>query len=339
MFFPLLWRVSLATILGLCLGYLAVRIISPASPSPTSPERRDGNFAARLSLIRQATTGELISLQIAPFEVGVNQFRVNLLDPIGQTRMLDTASLKVSQLESSDVPVEVGSTASGQSREGSFSLTGPGWWQIDAVMNSASVASFYLKLDQPSNAPGSFAPPSSTSDKQAETMFGAALSRYESLRGLFAREELASGEPGPTGSGVWFLSNIAFNRQGFHATTLGLGEGSSETYSGPTNQCVRQNRDPWTCSPGPAPLGAFDLGYLGNAIGFAFGRKEMVDGERAQVVFFYNPSQQAWYAWWVGEDTLFVRRQAMVAPGHIMLNQFSQHDSLVSIEPKELPLR
>jgi hypothetical protein len=65
---------------------------------------------------------------------------------------------------------------------------------------------------------------------------------------------------------------------------------------------------------------------------FKLGRQEVVDGEIAQVVLFYNPSQQAWYAWWVGSETGYIRRQMMVAPGHYMLTEFFDQNAPLVIE-------
>jgi hypothetical protein len=72
---------------------------------------------------------------------------------------------------------------------------------------------------------------------------------------------------------------------------------------------------------------------LGPSTAFRFGRTEAVDGEMARVLLFYNPSQGAWYAWWIGEQTGLLRRQAMVAPGHFMLTHFSDHN-----QPLIIPL-
>lgn len=335
----LLWRSTLAISLSLAFGLLTLRIINSADGGSSSLAQNQDHFPARLSLVRQASNGQLISLQISPFEVGLNAFRVTMLNPVGQTQELGNARLKISRLESSDVPTEVGSTTSGRSRESSGILPAPGWWQIDVLANDAAKATFYLKLDQPSSAPTAFVPPNYVSDPEAQRLFELALTRYQSLTGLETREELTSGYPGPVGFGVWYLSDIALNRQGLHATTLGMGEGGSELYSGPDRQCVRQAREAWSCSPGAAPLGPLELGYLRSATGFALGREELVNAELTQIVFFYNPPQGAWYTWWIGEKTNNVLRQAMVANGHFMLGRNSNHDAPVAIQPKDLPVQ
>ena len=58
----------------------------------------------------------------------------------------------------------------------------------------------------------------------------------------------------------------------------------------------------------------------------------MVDGESSQVLLFYNPSQRAWFGWWIGQETGYLRRQVMVAPGHLMLTHYVGQDTPLSIE-------
>ena len=335
MSFGLFWRASLATAAGLVFGFLALRFINEGDRSSPS----QNSFIPRLSLIRQASTGELISLEIGPFEVGPNDFRVTLLNAVGKPQKLSSARLRFSRMEARTVVDEVDSTPAGQSRQSSVDLSGPGWWQIEVIVNTDSTAPFYLKLDQPSSAPKSFAPPDYAPDAEAEQLFRVALLRYESLTGLKQREELTSGDPGPSGHGIWFITDINSNRDGYHATSLSMGQGASELYSDPRRQCFRQGRDEWQCSEGAAPVGPFDLGYLQNATGFKNGPQEPIDGEMTQTIFFYNGSQGAWYVWWIGEQSHYVRRQAMVANGHFMLDRFSNHDAPVSIQPKDLPVQ
>ena len=334
----LVWRACLAFVVGIALGLLGVRFIDNTGGSP--PGAVDPDFISRLFLVRQANTGELISLQIGPFEVGQNDFRITLLNPLGKPQRFDSARLRFSRLESGEAPEEVDTAPAGKSRGSSFPLTEPGWWQIDVVVNTDSTASFYLKLDRPSTAPRAFAPPAYVSDQNAQRMFEAAIARYERLEGLRRSEELTSGDPGPSKFGVWFVTSIDANPQGFHATTVGMDRSdSSELFSDNSRQCIRPFRDTWQCTAGSAPIGPFDLGYLRTAIGLKRGSEEVIDGEMTQVIFFYNPSQGAWYAWWIGEETLYIRRQVMVANGHFMLDRFSGHDVPVAIQPKDLAIQ
>jgi hypothetical protein len=48
-------------------------------------------------------------------------------------------------------------------------------------------------------------------------------------------------------------------------------------------------------------------------------------------LLFYNPQQPAWYAWWVGEETGHLRKQAMVAAGHFMLTRYFEQNTPMEI--------
>ncbi len=43
----------------------------------------------------------------------------------------------------------------------------------------------------------------------------------------------------------------------------------------------------------------------------------------------------AWYLWWVGEETGYVRQEAMVSRLHYMLNRFSDFDVPITLTPPE----
>lgn len=332
-----IWRAGLVTVVGVALGVFALRLIDGADGGALLIVEKQTELAPRLALIRQADTGELVSLQIAPFEVGPNEFRVTLLDPVGRPQQVKSARLRFSRLEMPGVVGEVDAAAARQSRAASFAFSEPGWWAIDVTANARAKATFYLKLDQRSHVASAVAPPDYPSEPSAQQLFEASVARYGGLSGLKVREELTSGDRGVTGFGVWFVTNIDANREGYHATTASMAEGGSEIYSDSVRQCFRQGRDNWRCSAGPAPIGLFDLYYLRAATGFEKGREEVVNGEPAQVIFFYVPSQPAWHAWWIGEESHNLLRRAMVANGHFMLDRYTNHDAAVAIQPRDLP--
>ena len=51
---------------------------------------------------------------------------------------------------------------------------------------------------------------------------------------------------------------------------------------------------------------------------------------------FYS---EAWYAWWVGEESGLLRREAMVARGHYMLHHFHDFDAPFTIAPQNFTIR
>jgi hypothetical protein len=340
MSFGNVWRALLAITLGLVVGLLAFRLIDGAGTQEERPalseHRPTGSFSPRLSLIRQAASGQLISLQIAPFQVGANRFQVTLLNPLGKPQEAASTHLTFLRMELGEVVGEVEGTPVGKSQQASFALDATGWWQIEVEVNGRATALFYLKLDQPSGAPNSFAPPDYESQVEAQELFQAALTRHRQLSGLKVKEELTSGERGPSGYGVWFVTNLLASSEGYLATTVNMESDLSQLYTDKTRQCFRQDRESWQCTDGPSPVGFFDLSYFNTATGFKAGGKEVADGELSQIVFFYNPPQSAWYAWWIGEETHLLRRQAMVANGHFMLDRFSDHDLPADIQPPDL---
>ncbi|MFM9106784.1 MAG: copper resistance protein CopC [Chloroflexota bacterium] len=73
------------------------------------------------------------------------------------------------------------------------------------------------------------------------------------------------------------------------------------------------------------------------ATGLRLGPEDVVDGEPCRVVTFYLPRSQrtapAWYAWWVGEETGRIRREAMVSQRHYMIYTFADFDQPLGITP------
>ena len=45
----------------------------------------------------------------------------------------------------------------------------------------------------------------------------------------------------------------------------------------------------------------------------------------------------AWYLWWVGEETGYVRKEAMASRLHYMLNAFSDFDVPIALAPPTEP--
>lgn len=113
-----------------------------------------------------------------------------------------------------------------------------------------------------------------------------------------------------------------------HLKTINPGRSSFELYRIGQVSCMREGGQSWRCQNELAEsLSAFDLSYLESATAFRLGRREMLNGEMNQVLLFNNPSQaNAWLAWWVGEETGYIHRQVMVAPGHLMITNYLDHN-------------
>ncbi len=247
--------------------------------------------------------------------------------------------LRFSRLDREENPDQVAATPSSDGAYwASYDLTETGWWAIEVALDGTASASFYLRLDNPSQGPLTFAPPDYPSDPAAEQVFRDALSRYQNLKSLKWREELTSGLLAPTGIGAWVVTDAegeAPDRIHYHVVSRGSSD--YQLYRVGDNSCAQDKGGSWRCSRGEGSE-SFDLDYMNPPTACDFGRRELVDGEMTQVVLFYNPSQPAWYTWWVGVDTGQLRRRAMVAAGHFMLTRFYDQDLPTGIAiPSDAP--
>lgn len=306
---------------------------SPAAGVPASPGFQTG--ATVVALRYQAPDGRFVLLEVTPWAVGTNQFRVTVLDAGGQPLAVPGVTLRLSRLEQEETPRAVPAVAVPGERalQAEATLPATGWWaiEVDVAGNENGTVRFYLRLDQPPGAPLHVAPPDYPSDPAAAHLFRRTVARFEGLTGLRWREELTSGLLAPTGIGAWVLTTgaaAAPDRLRLHVLSPGYSEYDLVRVGGVS--CTRPRGQRWRCERSEAES-PFDLGYQASATAFRLGRQERVDGEMTRVLLFYNPAQPAWYAWWVGEKSGELRRQAMVAPGHVMLTRFFDHNTPVSI--------
>lgn len=73
--------------------------------------------------------------------------------------------------------------------------------------------------------------------------------------------------------------------------------------------------------------------YASSALQMKFEGEEMIDGERCAVIAVKAPSVD--YRFWVGEQTHWMRRQQMDAPGHHMLSAFVDFNAPIVINAPE----
>jgi len=306
---------------------LAVNVVGPSEGSAFKE--------AAVAFRYQAQDGRFVLLEIDPFQVGQNRFRITTLDQREQPVEVNAVDLRFSRLERPGVLGEAAARPDAKSLSylAQYQLAETGWWNIDVILDATEVVSFYLRLDAPSQAPLTFAPPDYESDPAAEALFRKTVQAYEGLSALKWREELTSGLLAPTGIGAWVVTDgEAEAPDKVHLSVLSLGYSSYELYRVAEKGCSRDQGGSWQCSTSEFTGEAFELDYLQAATAFRLGRREMMDGEMTQLLLFNNPSQAgAWFAWWVGEETGHLRKQAMVAPGHFMLTRFFDHDVPIGI--------
>ncbi len=304
---------------------------SASSPSSSPPAE------AALALRYGVAGGREVLLEVTPFQVGRNTFRATAFDGEDETVAVSSVRLRFSKLENDAPPVDVQATTDGdQSYVADFDLQETGWWAIEAVVNEAESVTYYLRLDSPSRAPLEYAAPDYASDPEAEAAFRKAREAYEGLQSLKRREELTSGFTAPTGTGVSIVTESeAQAPDRLHYEVRGGSSPGYQTYRVGSTSCTETDGN-WKCSDGE-PQVSFDLNYL-KPTAFKLGRMEQVGGEMGRALLFY--SGRAWYAWWVGEATGVLYRQAMVTPGHFMVTAYSGHNEPVVIEiPGEALIR
>jgi hypothetical protein len=308
---------------------LAACSSSPSTPSETEPE-------TGMVLRYGAPDGRQALIEISPFEVGRNTFRVTVMDAQSQRAEAGSVDLRFSRLEDATEATEVPATATehGESYVAEYDLEETGWWHFDVVLDEAEVISFYVRLDSPSRAPLGFDRADYPSDPTAEALFRRTVEGYEGLASVKTREELTSGLLAPTGTGVSIVTDGELEAPDrIHYVTSSTASTPYESYRTGTQSCRRDpdSAPPWQCNESEGQA-AFNLDYMEKATPFRLGRREVADGEMSRVLLLYNPGQGAWFAWWIGEETGYLRRQAMVAPGHFMLTRYFDHNVPINIE-------
>lgn len=130
-------------------------------------------FNGKLAMEYQASDGRVVVLEVSPFEIGENAFRLTVMDQNRQPTGVSTLELRFRRLETTD-PIGVTEaipSGVGPSYLARYSLDETGWWDIEAIVDGSSNVSYYLRLDQPSQAPLHYAAPDYASDPSAEALF------------------------------------------------------------------------------------------------------------------------------------------------------------------------
>jgi hypothetical protein len=224
---------------------------------------------------------------------------------------------------------------------GAFTASSPldpaGWWRFSvAVDGAASPAEFYLLIPDP-NVNGPNAVPASTSFPEGEALFQRGIQALTALRDVRFTQWIADGG-----------GNASVSE---HAVTVGDGNsppgftyraaGGMEAIIIGSTRWIRLPGDPdWEKQEGATVVlpADWDEEYTG-ATGFTLLGEETIDGERCRLLAFVAPELTdprrtvAWYLWWVGEETGYVRKEAMSSRLHYMLNEFGDFDVPIALAP------
>ena len=197
-------RGSAACALAVFAAGLGLLLGSARLPSPEA-----SSFSAQVALRYQTADGRFVLLEIEPYQVGENRLRVTVLNEQELPVQVAGVTLRFSRLEQGGARGLAMATpaSNGLSYLARFTFDESGWWAIDVLVDDRHAVSFYLRLDEPSQAPLAFAPPDYQSDPTAEALFKRAFERYQSLSALKWREELTSGLLAPSGIGAWVVTD------------------------------------------------------------------------------------------------------------------------------------
>ena len=227
--------------------------------------------------------------------------------------------------------------------EGAFITSSPldpaGWWRLSVeVDGAASPAEFYLLIPDP-NLNGPNTVPSSASSPEGEALFRRGIEALTTLRDVRFTQWIADGRGNASVSAHAVTAGDGSSPPGFTYRAAG---GMEAIIIGST-RWIRLPGDPgWEEQEGASVVlpSEWDEEYAG-ATGFTTLGEETVDGERCRLLAFVAPELTeprrtvAWYLWWVGEETGYVCKEAMVSRLHYMLNAFSDFDVPIALAPPE----
>ena len=219
-------------------------------------------------------------------------------------------------------------------------LNDSGWWRFRAEVEGAGeAAEFYLLLPDP-NINGPAAVPVDASSPEGEALFQRGMEAITMLRDVRFTQWIADGKGNSALSAHSVTAGDDDTPPGFIYRAVG---GMEAVIIGSTRWINLPGELGWQRQEGATVVlpAEWDEEYLG-ATGFTLLGEETIDGERCRLLAFVvpeltEPRRQtvAWYLWWVGEETGYVRQEAMVSRLHYMLNRFSDFDVPFALAPPE----
>lgn len=337
-----------------------------APPAPEAARTLDKVVLAAFAVSDQpeATEGqsprEIVHLTVDPASEGDNTLGVRLTtsdgapSDVADTRVTITPESLSHATKGTAIPLTATGAPATFATE-SMSLALDGWWRLTVRINRASQqgtsASFYLILPDP-NVHGFGAPTVPDNDPAAQEVFQRGLTTTTALTSMRREETINSGlDAFVMANYAWVVGqggapNAFSALTAFSGSFVNRSDGSPPpppTVDGYRTVTVgdrswRQIGQEWAEIPviqyqPPAEWGSTFEG----AQNFQMGSTEVIDGEECQIIFFHTPESssqaQAWFGWWVGEDTGLVRRLVMVANVHYMTWDNSDFNQPITIEP------
>jgi copper transport protein len=287
-----------------------------------------------LQLSATAGDNQTAHFDITPVRDGSNQVDVWLTDAQGQpVTGINSVVAGFSMLERPiDLPDQILKPDAGNHWSAQVvPLTVKGWWRLNLIFFKGAAtpadAQFYFMIPDPTLAGGL---DHRSTDVAAQSVFQSAISTMDTMTSMRNDQTLADGVGNSVESQFQYAAPDRFAYQtSSHASAIAVG----------LNQWYRLGDGAWDLSQRteifavPHTLTTF---YSG-ATEFTLGRTETIDGEVCQIITFSVPEQPgqgaAWYSWWVGTNTHLLRREAMVADHHYMLNHNYDFNNPITIAP------
>jgi copper transport protein len=274
-----------------------------------------------LQLSMQINDGQMAHVTISPVRDGSNHVEAWLTDKQGQpagdiSTVVAGFSMLERPIDLPDTPLE----PSGSNRwsASNVPLTVQGWWRLTLIFFKGAAtpanADFYFMVPDPTLVGGLA---HRDTDTQAKSIFDTAISTMDTMTSMQEDQTLADGIGNSVESHYQYTSPDRFAYQtssGAQSVAIGM------------TQWYRQGDAAWESNQRVDP---FEVPhtlttFYNGATEFTLGRTETIDNEACQIITFSVPSQPgqgaAWYAWWVGTQTHLLRREAMVANHHYMIN-------------------
>ncbi len=323
-------RIEAALALAVILGGTVLALLAP--PTAQTGLLRVVDLAAPVAL----ENGDewIVRLQVQPAKPGANAIAVVVTTDDGIPVPSSDIALVRLDFISLDYGSEQRDVETAPTPGGKFAVTGvqlslTGWWEIDVLVRQIGLPDitvpFFVLLPDP-NVHGFGAPRLPASSAEAEQAFQRGLAGITSLHSLRWTQRLAGGT-GTAVSGAFMVRDGSEGEPPAIATT----SREIETIQIGDRRWQREPGGTWIETlPGTiTPPSEWGATYRG-ATGFHLGITQEINGERAQVVTFYVPGSDqyvpAWYAWWIGQSSGRVLREAMVSRLHYMLYDYAGFD-------------
>lgn len=236
-------------------------------------------------------------------------------------------------------------------------LDDDGWWRLTTTVSrpdgGAVASDFYVMLPDP-NLAGFDAPPSPKDDPDAaeslETALGQ-LSQWTSLRWwewlsggndslIMGRVSVtttaANGQPPSFQRDMLFAGGFERRTEGAPIPAPSVNHFTSVTIG---DQAWNRNAEGEVEETSPTrylPIDQYPTTYTG-ATAIQSGISDDVDGRAAHIITFHVPTQptqsEAWFAFWLDDETGDILKLAMIASNHYMIWVYSDVNADFVIEP------